>query len=476
MRSILIVDDEKHTRDGLVAALSDKYDVACAANADEAARLMEAQPFDAVVTDLRMSGKSGLALIEEAVRRPEKPACIMMTAYGNIDVAVEAMKHGASDFLTKPINIDRLELVLMRALGRRDEEAKQARAGAARPSAGASARPEAPGANYGEDESGIIASSPQMMAVIAQAKKVAASRATVMLTGETGTGKELVARFIHKNSPRAGGPFVPVHCAAIPENLLESELFGYEKGAFTGAAARKPGRFESANAGTLFLDEIGEIDAPTQVKLLRFLETRSVERLGGVGEIPVDARLVCATNRDLKEMAARGRFREDLYYRLNVVEIKLPPLRDRPGDIPPLVSFYIEKYARENGAGEISVSREAMKILSAYPWPGNIRELRNFCENAVVLRSGDTISAEDLDPRFSSPAQALPQPSEYAPAQFPIAPTLSRRENDMALIMKALGASGGNKTKAAQMLGISRRTLHRKLEEERLRRDGGQPS
>lgn len=441
MQSILVVDDEKHTRQGLQMALSENYDVSSAANADEALRLMQTQNFDAIITDLRMSGKSGLNLIDEAIRMPNKPACIMMTAYGNIDVAVEAMKHGASDFLTKPIDIDRLETILARALEKRN----------AVNSSPISEKKSKSSVSNSE----IIAESGAMKKVLEQALRVASSRATVMLTGETGTGKELIAEFIHKNSPRKNAKFVPVHCAAIPSNLIESELFGYEKGAFTGASMRKEGRFETANGGTLFLDEIGEIDSPTQVKLLRFLETRKIERLGAVEETPLDIRLVCATNRDLKAMSATGDFREDLYYRLNVVEISLPPLRKRKEDIAPLVNFYIKKYAEENGAENVSVSPRTMEILSNYQWPGNIRELRNFCENAVVLRTSNIIDEKSLDARFYETENPIEK--DLPPLTF------DKKENELALIKKAVEKCGGNKSKAAELLGISRRTLHRKL-------------
>ncbi len=441
MQSILVVDDEKHTRQGLQMALSENYDVSSAANADEALRLMQTQNFDAIITDLRMSGKSGLNLIDEAIRMPNKPACIMMTAYGNIDVAVEAMKHGASDFLTKPIDIDRLETILARALEKRN----------AVNSSPISEKKSKSSVSNSE----IIAESGAMKKVLEQALRVASSRATVMLTGETGTGKELIAEFIHKNSPRKNAKFVPVHCAAIPSNLIESELFGYEKGAFTGASMRKEGRFETANGGTLFLDEIGEIDSPTQVKLLRFLETRKIERLGAVEETPLDIRLVCATNRDLKAMSATGDFREDLYYRLNVVEISLPPLRKRKEDIAPLVNFYIKKYAEENGAKNVSVSPRTMEILSNYQWPGNIRELRNFCENAVVLRTSNVIDEKSLDARFYETEPPIEK--DLPPLTF------DKKENELALIKKAVEKCGGNKSKAAELLGISRRTLHRKL-------------
>lgn len=464
MYSILIVDDEKHTREGLALALSDKYDAATAANADEALRLMDAQDFDALVTDLRMSGNSGLELIKQAVLRDNSPVCIMMTAYGNIDVAVEAMKHGASDFLTKPVDIDRLELVLARALEKR--RALLNKKTQTLQNVKSQSQNTALKKTYSSDESKIIGKSPEIAKVMTLALKVAPTKASVMITGETGTGKELVAEFIHKNSGRQDAPFVAVHCAAIPTNLLESELFGYEKGAFTGASARKIGRFEAANNGTLFLDEIGEIDASAQVKLLRFLETRKIERLGSLEETPVDIRLLCATNKDLAALSKAGDFREDLFYRLNVVELHLPALRERRSDIPELLEFYLKKYAQENNLRELKIAPDALKILCNYSWKGNIRELRNFCENAVVLCTGDTLNKEFLDGRFSeTTVPALPAPSDVQNEFQILTTTLSTRENEIALIKKALEKCGGNKTKAAEMLGISRRTLHRHLKE-----------
>ena len=293
--SVLIVDDEKHTREGLQQALAENYDVSVAASADEAFNLMDAQPFDVVVTDLRMPGKSGLKVIDKALALPQKPAVLMMTAYGNIEMAVEAMKRGAIDFLTKPVNIERLEVLIRRALKTRTLEA------------------EVTNLHQRLDEKfsldGIVGHSPALQAVIDQMKLVAPSKATILLEGESGTGKELIAQAIHQASPRARGPFVAVHCAALSENLLESEIFGHEKGSFTGATERRIGRFESADGGTLFLDEISEISATTQVKLLRFLETKSIERVGGAQPINLDVRLVTATNRTLSQMVKEGRFR-----------------------------------------------------------------------------------------------------------------------------------------------------------------------
>jgi DNA-binding NtrC family response regulator len=305
----------------------------------------------------------------------------------------------------------------------------------------------------------IVGSSASLQHSIEQVRSVASSNATVLLLGETGTGKELFAQMIHQASQRAKGPFMAVHCAAIPANLLESELFGHEKGAFTGANERRVGRFESADGGTLFLDEIGEIDATTQVKLLRFLETRAVERLGSHRPIALDLRLVCATNRDLQQMVKDGRFREDLYYRLSVVPLRLPPLRERTDDIPLLLAHYLERFAKENGAPAPRLSPEALAVLVRYPWPGNIRELRNACENLAVLRAGKTVGPADLDLRFSAPTAMA---GVSAPA-LGASGNLDRTSNEKQLLKQALAAAAGNRTRAAELMGISRRTLHRKL-------------
>ena len=467
MQSVLIVDDEKHTRDGLAAVLSDDYDVLAATNADEAIKLMDAENFDAVITDLRMSGKSGLSVIDKAISLPSKPVCIMLTAYGNVETAVEAMKRGATDFLSKPIDVDRLEDILKKALTKRAEkieeqktrlDAKIEKARAQKKHAAATQV-----ANGHFELGDIIAQSPKMREVVERATQAAHSKATITITGETGTGKELIAHLIHVSSPRADKPFVPVHCAAIPSNLLESELFGYEKGAFTGAVNRRIGRFEAADGGTIFLDEIGEIDAATQVKLLRFLETKTLERIGGNESIRVDVRIVCATNRDLKALAQSGDFRSDLYYRLDVVEIKIPPLREHPQDIPNLLDAYSKYYAKENETQPVEFTPAALELLVRYPWPGNIRELRNFCENAVVMSPVRKIDVADLDETYKTPPAA---PSNQTPtADAPQLPMPTKKESEDALIKRALEAAGGNKSKAAEILGISRRTLYRKLAE-----------
>jgi len=465
MQSVLIVDDEKHTRDGLVAALADNYDVLAAANADEAIKLLDAEEFDAVITDFRMSGKSGLSVIDKAASLPNKPACIMLTAYGNVETAVEAMKRGAADFLSKPVDVDKLERILKDALDKREEkraeEKKILENNRAEAQHAKKHIPSAVVAGAHFELGDIIANSPKMREVVDLATQVAHSKATVTLTGETGTGKELIANLIHTSSPRAEKPFIPVHCAAIPSNLLESELFGYEKGAFTGAVNRRIGRFEAADGGTIFLDEIGEIDTTTQVKLLRFLETRTLERIGGNQSIKVDVRIICATNKDLKTLAEKGEFRADLYYRLNVVEINIPPLREHPSDIPSLLDAYSKYFADENSMEPVVFSADAVSVLKKYPWPGNIRELRNFCEKTVVMSPVREITADRLEARFKN-AELPPRPAA-AHGNLPQLPMPTKKESEEALIKQALEAAGGNKSKAAEILGISRRTLYRKL-------------
>jgi two-component system response regulator AtoC len=457
--SVLIVDDEKHTREGLKLALEEHYDVALAANADEAFNLLASQEFDVVLTDLRMPGKSGLKVIDKALALPNRPAVLMMTAYGTIDTAVEAMKRGAVDFLTKPVNLERLEVLIQRALKTRtlEVEVKQL--------------------HERLDEKfsfqGIVGHSPKLMAVIERMKLVAPSRATVLIEGESGTGKELIAQAVHQASPRAREPFVAVHCASLSENLLESELFGHERGSFTGATEKRVGRFESADGGTLFLDEIGEISASVQVKLLRFLENKTVERVGGNKPIELDVRLVVATNRTLEQLVREGKFREDLFFRLNVVRLTMPPLRERTDDIAPLLAHYLNFFARENATEPPLVEPGALRYLQAYAWPGNIRELRNFCENAVVLRRGAKLTEYDLEPKFrgegpvalgsgngqrpvgSAPGAAL---STADPAS-----SLSVEDNEKRLLREALIKARGSRTAAAALMGVSRRTLHRKL-------------
>ncbi len=450
--SVLIVDDEKHTREGLQQALAEHYDVSVAANAEEAFNLMDEQPFQVVLTDLRMPGKSGLKVIDKALALAHRPAVLMMTAYGNIDTAVEAMKRGAVDFLTKPVNIERLEVLIQRALKTKTLEV------------------EVQQLHERLDEKfkaeGIIGSSAKLKEVLDKMRLVAPSRATILIEGESGTGKELIAQAIHQASPRARQPFVAVHCAALSENLLESELFGHERGSFTGATERRIGRFESANGGTLFLDEIGEISQSTQVKLLRFLETKAIERVGGSKPLELDVRLVAATNRNLEQLVREGKFREDLFFRLNVVRLTMPPLRDRPEDVPVLLAHFIRTFSEENGVPPLSIEPGALRTLQAYAWPGNIRELRNFCENAVVLRRGGSLTEYDLEPKFrgggSGGTNAGPA-TAGAPATAAASNSLSVEENEKRLVREALLKARGNRTRAAELMGVSRRTLHRKI-------------
>jgi two-component system response regulator AtoC len=442
--NLLIVDDEAHTREGLELALEDEFEVFCASSAEEAALALDTEVFQVVLTDLRMPGDSGMKVIDLAIRQPSKPLCIMMTAYGEVDVAVEAMKRGAFDFLPKPVNLEQLELLIKRGL--REKRLKSEN----------DQLHERLDKKFHFDK--IMGSSSALESVIEKVKLVGPSRATVLLTGETGTGKELFAQSIHQNSDRARSPFIAVHCAALPANLLESELFGHEKGAFTGASERRIGRFESANNGTLFLDEIGEIDASTQVKLLRFLESKTIERLGSSKTLELNVRLVCATNRNLLKMVNSGDFREDLYYRLNVITIELPPLRERGDDLSLLLNYFLDEYSAENGFECPKFTKEAQEILQNYDWPGNVRELRNFCENMVVLNRGKEISQYDLDPRFTLTTTTTDSRADLAPNN------LSMEENEKRLLRNALHEARGNRTKAAELMGISRRTLHRKLD------------
>jgi two-component system, NtrC family, response regulator AtoC len=451
---ILVVDDEKNTRDGLVRALRGEYHVAEAENGLRALEWLETRPADVVLSDLRMPGMDGLALLSRLLAREPRPVLILLTAYGSIETAVEAMKRGAYDFLPKPVNLDRLELLLKRALAERRLGAENQRLKAQLD------------AKYGFEN--IIGTSAPMQEVFDTIRQAAPSRATVLIQGESGTGKELVARALHQCSPRAPGPFVAVHCASLASTLLESELFGHEKGAFTGAVERRRGRFELADGGTLFLDEIGEIDPALQVKILRVLEERRFERVGGTETVGVDVRLVAATNRDLKQMVADGKFREDLFYRLYVVNVTLPPLRARSGDIVLLAQHYLKALAAENGKKISGFTPDAMAALAAYPWPGNVRELRNVIERMVVLGGGEKLTVRDL------PAALRAPPARAAGA---VRPGHVLRDAEQQLIVETLRRHKGSRTQAALELGISRRTLHRKINEFGLReiRDGETP-
>ena len=445
---VLIVDDEKNTREGLERALRRHVEVELAESGEAALALLDERPVDIVLSDIRMPGMDGIALMQRVLARNPQPTVILLTAYGSVPQAVEAMRLGAFDFLTKPVNLDHLEITLQRALRSRRVETENR-----------SLR-EQINKKYSLDH--IVGNSRAMEEVFDMVQQVAPARTTVLIEGESGTGKELIARAVHQLSPRQHGPFVAVHCAGFNENLLESELFGHEKGAFTGAQSQRKGRFELADGGTLFLDEIGEIDRSTQVKILRVLEERSFERVGGSETVEVDVRLVAATNKTLRDMVDEGAFREDLFFRLNVVRVRLPPLRQRGEDVPLLVNHFLGVFVEENGKPLDGVTPEAMDALCAYDWPGNIRELRNVVERMVVLARGDKLTLRDVPPDLK-PGRA----GRAGGGGLDTAVTMDDAEKQM--IVQALETNGGNRTKAAEQLGISRRTLHRKLNEYGLR-------
>jgi DNA-binding NtrC family response regulator len=443
--TLLIVDDEKHTREGLRAALEDRYDVYVAPDIPGAISVIENDTIDLMVTDLRLGGEDGMQLIDRALRLPHAPICIMMTAYGSVDTAVEAMKHGAYDFVTKPINIDRLEILIQRALQGRETEKENREL------------KQQVEKHFGLEN--LIGNSGVMQEVFDTVKQIAPTRATILIEGESGTGKELVARAIHHLSNRNKAKFIAVHCAALSQQLLESELFGHEKGAFTGAAERRAGRFEQANGGTLFLDEIGEIDANTQVKILRALDPGVFERVGGNQTLKTDVRLIAATNKSLEKMVREGKFRDDLFYRLNVVNITMPPVRERKEDIPLLTSAFLKSFASGEGKPFREFTADAMQAILAYDWPGNVRELRTAIEHGVVMATGPRIALRDLPANVRQAADGRNRGLQPVPASRPY----NLHDTGHRLIERALAESDGNITEAARKLGISRRTLHRKL-------------
>lgn len=434
---ILVVDDDRNTREGIARALK-RFRVITVESVAEALKILTDEPVDLILSDLRMPGEDGLSLLRKARSiRPEMPV-ILLTAYGSVSVAVEAIKAGAHDFLIKPVDLDMLDLKVEQALRMQSAEIENR------------LLREKVDEKYGFEN--IIGSSEVMKRVFEVIKQAASTSATVLIEGASGTGKELVAHALHNLSDRRKGPFVAVHCAALSPTLLESELFGHEKGSFTGASERKKGRFELADGGTLFLDEISEIDLATQVKLLRVLEERRFERVGGMESIEVDIRLVAATNRDLKSYMESGKFREDLYYRLNVVTVSLPPLAKRKDDLPLLCNKFLREFAKENGRAVDGFTPEAMSLLAAYDWPGNVRELRNVINRMVTLSRGGKLGVRDVPEEIRSLAQPKPEPPDLD--------KLQKRQ-----IQAVLKECGGCKTAAAQKLGISRRTLYRKLDE-----------
>ena len=452
--TILIVDDEKHTRDGLRSLLDDDYDVYVAGDIASAMDVLERDQIDVLLTDLRLAGDDGMVLIERALKLPRPPISIMMTAYGSVDTAVEAMKRGAYDFVTKPLNLDKVEMLIARALGSRriEQENRTLR--------------QQVDERFGLEN--IIGESPSLREVLDTIRQVAPSSANVLIDGESGTGKELAAHAIHNLSRRHKAKFVTVHCAALSPTLLESELFGHERGAFTGAHERRIGRFEQANGGTIFLDEIGEIDQSTQVKLLRVIsEERAFERVGGNQLLKADVRLIAATNKDLAQLVKEGKFRDDLYFRLNVVHITMPPLRDRKEDIPLLVRTFLRHFCKLNEKPLLELTSEAMNTLLNYNWPGNVRELRTAIEHGVVMASGPKITVRELPMavRQASGGGTVPGGVSTSRAAGEKASPLDLHETERKLIMQALATTNGNITAAAKKLGISRRTLHRKINE-----------
>jgi DNA-binding NtrC family response regulator len=451
--TVLVVDDEKHTREGLRRALEQDYAITIAEDGATALRLLESETFDIVLTDLRMPDFDGLQLVQRAQSVARPPVCIVMTAYGTVENAVEAMRRGAHDYLTKPIDLDRLELVLARAFKSRRLEVENV-----------NLRQQLD-KRFGMEN--IIGQSAPMIEVLDTIRQVAPSRATVLIQGESGTGKEVIARAVHQLSPRRHGPFLAVHCAALSQGLLESELFGHEKGAFTGALERRIGRFEEADGGTIFLDEIGEIDPAVQVKILRVLGERQFERVGGNKTLSVDVRLVAATNRNLEELVKAGEFRDDLFYRLQVVAITLPPLRQRGEDVVLLANSFLREYARENNKIISEITPEAMNALQLYPWPGNVRELRTAIERAVVLARGDKITPRDLPPAVGAMVQTAHEQGAVPPDQLARS-AMTLEEVERLMIINALKATEGNRSESARRLGISRRTLHRKLHDYKL--------
>jgi DNA-binding NtrC family response regulator len=443
---LLAADDEKNIREGLAASLEmDGYDVVTVASGDEALKRFQKGDIDLVITDMRMSGLTGGELLKKILAESPGTPIIVLTGHGTIESAVAAIQNGAYDFLTKPPNLDHLSHLVKRALKNREDEIEY--------------RHWREELERDKQFKTIIGTSAAMRKVFDTISRVAPSKASVLITGESGVGKELVANAIHELSPRKDKPCIKVHCAAFTETLLESELFGHEKGAFTGAVARRRGIFERANEGTLFLDEIGEINQNIQIKLLRVLQERKFERVGGDETIETDVRVVAATNRDLKVEIEKGAFREDLYFRLNVVNIEVPPLRERKDDLPLLISVFLKKFAADNGKPIEGIDERARSILFTYDWTGNVRELQNCIESAVVMARGKLITVDDLPPTL----RPLQGKNDEGWIRIPIGSTLEEAER--IVIRDTLTSNQGNKSKAAEVLAIGRKTLHRKLDE-----------
>ena len=460
MATILVVEDEPKMLRLLELNLAeDGYKTLSAPDAEAGLKLLRKETVDLIVTDLKLPGMNGLEFLQAAKRINASLPVVVMTAYGTVETAVEAMKAGASDFVLKPFSLEEIKLKVRKELdvGQLREENRDLR--------------EALGRRY--EFKNIVAHSPRMQEVLATVERVATTNATVLLGGESGAGKDLIARAIHQHSRRSSGPFIKINCTAIPENLLESELFGYEKGAFTGAASSKPGKFELADKGSMFLDEIGDVPPAIQVKLLRVLQEREFERLGGTRTLKVDVRLIAATNRDLRAALEDGTFREDLYYRLNVVPISIPPLREHKEDIPYLVDHFLERFAQEFGKPITAITPAALRVLTEFHWPGNVRELENIIERAVALSSGTVLDVADihLDRRpgvagtetaqITSLASGAPGSGTGLAALPPEGMTLEQFEDE--IIREALRRAAGNKSQAARLLGLSRNALRYRL-------------
>jgi len=455
MSTILIVEDEPKMLRLLELNLADDgYTTRTATTAENGLKVLASDRIDLVLSDVKLPGMNGLEFLQAVKRANAAIPVVMMTAYGTVETAVEAMKDGASDFVLKPFSIEEIKLIVRKELEvrRLHEENRQLK--------------EALGRRYHFDN--IVANSPGMQEVLATVEQVAPTNATVLLGGESGVGKDMIARAIHQHSRRVSGPFVKINCTAIPENLLESELFGYEKGAFTGAVAAKPGKFELADKGTIFLDEIGDMPGSLQVKLLRVLQEREFERLGGTKTIKVDVRVVAATNQDLRAALEQGTFREDLYYRLNVVPISIPPLRDHKEDIPYLVDHFVRRFAESSGKQIEGIMPEAMRLLVDFHWPGNVRELENIIERAIVMAGGTRIDVGDIRLDIARPSgsrSGLDAPAVAADGSaLPLLPEgLTLEQFEDKLIQEALQRTGGNKSQAARLLGLSRNALRYRL-------------
>lgn len=443
--SLLIVDDDKLTRDTLASAFAGDYHIATARNGREALDILKTAQVDIVLSDMMMPDLDGIGLLEGIIEQEDRPAVIFITGHASVELAVRAMKLGAQDYITKPINLDRLALLLEKALETRSLRQENARLKH----------------SLREKQADIqfVGQSPAMLKLVELATQVSSTDASVLIEGESGTGKELIASLIHYHSPRAGGPFIKVNCAAFAEGVLESELFGHERGAFTGASATRKGRFEMADGGTLFLDEIGDLPASAQVKLLRFLQERTFERVGGGKTFKVDVRIISATNRILKEMVATGDFREDLYYRLRVVGIVVPPLRERPGDIDPLIDHFLRHFSKIHHRPIKRVDDEVRRLMNSHDWPGNVRELINCVESMVVMARNNHIGMDDVPEHLMV---ACDTPSGDAGGAGVLA------ELERQAIADAMRKTNGNKMEAAKILGIGLRTLYRKIDKLRL--------